>query len=110
MTTTAKLPQQLPSARGNRHQHFQNLNAYTRAGLPATAMDMRFWQIDEAIYMEFLEMLPPVFVTGGFQMCEKLTGDLAAYFADVGGHFMCGICSRAEVTKLYGRMVKAITG
>jgi hypothetical protein len=102
------LPQQLKSARGDRTRHFANLNAYATAGLPATAMDMRFWQIDEAIYMEFLEMLPPVFVQGGFQMIEKLTGDLAAYYADVGGQFWCGVCSRAEVPKLYGRMVKAI--
>jgi hypothetical protein len=110
MYDTARLPQQLPSARGNTHQHYENLNAYSRVGLPASAMDMRFWQIDEAIFDEFLGMLPPVYVTGGFMMCEKLTGDIATYFTKVGADYWCGDCTRADVPKLRARIVAAMEG
>lgn len=98
---------QLKSARGDRTQHFANLNHYSRNGLPAQSMDMHFWQIDESIYWEFLEMLPPIYVTGGFRMCEHLTGDLAATFIEIGGHYWCGYSTRAETPKLAGRMTTA---
>jgi hypothetical protein len=97
----------LTSARGNLAQHYRNLNSYQRDGLPAASMDMKFWQIDEAIFDEFLDMLPPVYAPHGFQMSEKLTGDLAAYYAKVGEQHWCGYCTGADLLKLHGRMAKA---
>jgi hypothetical protein len=78
--------QQLKSAAGNRSQHFANLNQYQT---PVQALG-NWWQIDEAIYDEFLEMLPPAYCVGGFRMIERLTDNIAATFLKVGDRFFCG--------------------
>lgn len=92
--------QQLPSARDRRNQHFANLNHYRTEGLPASAMHGKFWMIDEDIFEEFLNMLPPIYVPGGFQMIEKLTGDIATAYIQIGAHYWCGDVTRDEVHDL----------
>lgn len=81
---------QLPSARDDRTLHYVNLSRYTREGKPAEWMLGKFWQIDESLYDEFLSMLPPRYCTGGFRMSERLTGEIAATFVQVGGQYWCG--------------------
>lgn len=92
--------QQLKSARGDRSQHFANLNHYQAEGVRAHTMEGKFWQIDEDIFDEFLNVLPPNYVSGGFRMIEKLTYDLAATYLKVGDTFWCGYCNRSEVLEL----------
>ncbi|MGO7308735.1 hypothetical protein ACCS91_33310 [Rhizobium ruizarguesonis] len=89
--------QQLPSARDNRSQHFANLNQYRNEGFPAVKMLGRFWMIDETIYEEFLNMLPPAYCAGGFRMIEKLTDDISATFLKIGPHYWCGYTDRETV-------------
>lgn len=99
--------QQLPSAKGNRTQHYKNLNHYSNNGLPAVSMERKFWQIDEALYWEALEMLPPVYVRGGFHISERLTGNIAAHFFKIGPHYWCAEldCSdRLEQEKMATRI------
>lgn len=86
--------QQLPSARDNRSQHFANLNHYRDHNLPAYRMLGMFWEIDAAIYEEFLEMLPPAYCAGGFRMIEKLTDDIAATYIKIQGRYWCGYTCR----------------
>ncbi|KQS84283.1 DUF1419 domain-containing protein [Rhizobium sp. Leaf383] len=95
---------QLPSARGDRTLHFKNLNRYQTDGYPAAQMDGKFWEIDEAIYDEFLEMLPPRYCTGGFRMIEELTDNLAATFQKVGGRYWCSYVVPQDVTRIYNHI------
>jgi hypothetical protein len=90
--------QQLPSARNNRHQHFENLNEYNKFCFPAEQMLGRFWMIDRDIFDEFLEMLPPAYCVGGFRMIEMLTGDIAATYVKIGDHYWCGYTSFKKTT------------
>jgi hypothetical protein len=92
--------QQLPRARDNRSQHFANLNHYRTQGQLADSMLGKFWQIDEDINNEFLEMLPPRYFAGGFRMIEKLTGDIAATFIPIGAHYWCGYVNGHQITDL----------
>ena len=46
------------------------------------------WEIDEDIYMEFLEMLPPMGWRGGaFYMSEFSFGDITTKFTREGGKY-----------------------
>lgn len=48
------------------------------------------WEINEELYWEFLEMLPPVGYTNGcFFMCERLFDNISAYFSKEGGKYYC---------------------
>ncbi|TPL42593.1 hypothetical protein [Mesorhizobium sp. B2-4-5] len=80
---------QLPSAKGDRTLHFVNLNRWTREGKPAEWMLGKFWQIDREIYEEFLNLLPPIYCPGGFRLCERLTGEIAATYLQVGPYHWC---------------------
>lgn len=90
--------QQLPSARNNRSQHFANLNLYRDIGIPAHKMLGMFWEIDEQIYDEFLNILPPAYCAGGFRMIEKLTDDIAATYLKVSGRYWCGYTDREQTS------------
>jgi hypothetical protein len=99
--------QLLKSARGDRSQHFANLNQYRERDQPAATMLGMWWEIDEAIYEEFLNMLPPAYCTGGFRMIEKLTDDIAATFQRVGDRYFCSFTNRETVEP--HRMLNHIT-
>ena len=58
----------------------------------------KFWQIDEDISDEFLEMLPPIYAAGGFSMCERLAGDTTATFQRIGGQYWCSYANRTTTT------------
>ncbi len=88
--TIGQIIQQFPSARGDRTLHFENLNRHHRKGRPATWMLGKFWQIDTQIYLEFLDLLPPIYCRGGFRLCERLTGDIATTYLKVGPDYWCG--------------------
>lgn len=90
--------QLLKSAMENRSQHFANLNHYRDAEIPAETMLGMWWEIDEAIYDEFLNMLPPAYCTGGFRMIEKLTGDIAATYLKIGDRYWCVYTDRDQTT------------
>lgn len=48
------------------------------------------WEIDEAIYDEFLEMMPPLHWRGGsFYCCEEAFGGLHAKFTREAGRYWC---------------------
>jgi len=89
---------QLKSARGDRTQHYANLNDYSRNGYPAHQMLGKFWQIDEDIYDEFLGMLPPVYCAAGFRICEHLTGSIASTFQKIGNDYWCSMTDRSTTT------------
>lgn len=78
----------LPDAIGNRDQHFANLNAWKPSGDARSALGS-FWEVDRAIYEEFLNLLPPSYCAGGFRMIERLTDDIAATFQEAGGRYWC---------------------
>lgn len=90
--------QQLPSARGDRTLHFKNLNRYQTDGYEAHLMVGKFWEVDEKLYWEFLELLPPEYCAGGFRMIEKLTGSIAATYFKIGDRYWCAYTDR-EVTE-----------
>jgi len=96
----------LKSAQGDRTQHYENLNAYTRNGFPARWMLGKYWQIDEAIWDEFHEMLPPEYCDHGFRMIEKLTGDIAAAYLRIDGDYWCAMTDYD--TTPADKMVRAI--
>lgn len=87
-----------------RATHFARLNAYTRTreyaewyqtiGGPAPAADLpslagQRWEIDEAIYDEFLEMMPPIYAPGGFFTCEETFDGYHARFTREGDRYYC---------------------
>ena len=88
-----------------RKNHFARLNAYVPskeyaeyakeigAGAPQGELPSLIgdrWEIDEEIYMEFLEMLPPMGWRGGtFYMSEFSFGDITAKFTREGGRYFC---------------------
>lgn len=91
-----------PSLRDN---HFQRLNAYRNsaeyadyarqigaeppAGQLPSLIGAR-WEIDRAIYEEFLEMLPPLGWKGGaFYMREFSFDDITAKFTKEGDKYYC---------------------
>lgn len=80
----------LESAKGDRARHFNNLNLYKVAGVDAAHMRGAFWEVDEALYNEFLNLLPPIYKPGGFAMAEALTGSIRAHFFQCEGGFWCG--------------------
>jgi hypothetical protein len=88
--------QQLKSAVGDRSQHFANLNHYREQGLPADTSLGNWWEIDAAIYEEFLELLPPEYCWGGFRLIEKLTGSIAATYLKLGDRYWCGYTDRDQ--------------
>jgi hypothetical protein len=96
----------LRSAKGDRTQHYENLNAYTRNGFPARWMLGKYWQIDEAIFWEFLEMLPPETCENGFRMIERLTGDIAATYLKIDDDYWCAMTDLT--TTRPDKMVRAI--
>jgi hypothetical protein len=96
----------LRSAKGDPAQHYANLNDYTRNGFPARWMLGKYWQIDEAIYWHFLEMLPPETVDHGFRMIERLTGDIAATYLEIDGDYWCAMTDRTSTPP--DKMVRAI--
>ncbi|WP_202361536.1 hypothetical protein [Mesorhizobium sp. 131-3-5] len=51
----------------------------------------KFWQIDNKIYDEFLNLLPSICCAGGFRLCERLTGEIAATYLKVGPHYWCAL-------------------
>ena len=68
----------------NRDNHFARLNDYSQSNVGQR------WEIDEAIYTEFLEMMPPLHWRGGsFFMCEECFGGLHAKFTEEGGRYFC---------------------
>lgn len=86
-----------------RKRHFENLNDYRNSveyqaspncyqqptGELKTLIDHR-WEIDEAIYDDFLEMLPPLGWRGNtFYMREFTFDDITAKFSKQGGKFYC---------------------
>lgn len=86
-----------------RNRHYENLNSYRdsveyqasphcfekREGELKTLIGNR-WEIDEAIYMEFLEMLPPMGWHGDtFYMCEFCFDDITTKFSKEGGRYFC---------------------
>ncbi|RUU78231.1 DUF1419 domain-containing protein [Mesorhizobium sp. M7A.F.Ca.MR.362.00.0.0] len=87
---------QLPSALDDRTLHFVNLNRWTREGKPAQWMLGKFWQIDQNIYDEFLNMLPPIYCVGGFRLCERLTDDIASTFLTVGPRLWCAFTNLTD--------------
>lgn len=89
--------QQLPSAKGNRSQHFANLNQHREEGFPAEDMTNRFWEIDEDIFDEFLNLLPPIYTTAGFRLIENLTDDITATFFKVEGRYWCGYTNTTDI-------------
>ena len=88
-----------------RTEHFRRLNAYRHpseyaayakeigatpppGNLPSLIGDR--WEIDRAIYEEFLEMLPPLGWKGGtFFMREFSFGDITAKFTKDGDRYFC---------------------
>jgi hypothetical protein len=81
---------QLTSAKGDRQRHYRNLNKYQEVGVAAEHMNGFFWEIDEATYNHFLELLPPIYKPFGFVLSEALTGSIRAYFFRADGRFWCG--------------------
>ena len=88
-----------------RKNHFARLNAYVPSkeyaeyakeigtdvpqGEPPSLIGDR-WEIDEDIYHEFLEMLPPMGWRGGtFYISEFSFGDITAKFTHEGGKYFC---------------------
>ena len=86
-----------------RTRHFERLNDYRNSveyqaspscyqqptGDLKTLIGDR-WEIDEEIYMDFLEMLPPLGWQGGvFYMCEFSFDDITAKFTKEGDRFYC---------------------
>lgn len=91
-----------------RDEHFKRLNHYRHSreyaehakaigaiapgveldGLPSL-IGAR-WQIDERIYHEFLEMLPPMGWSGGtFYMCEFTFSDITTKYTREGDRYFC---------------------
>lgn len=97
---------QLPSARGDRRQHYLNLNLYKMELQNADWMLGKFWQIDQEIYDEFLNLLPPIYCAGGFRLCERLTRDIAATFVKVGNDYWCAFTDLQDTQA--GKMVAHI--
>ncbi|WP_287228348.1 DUF1419 domain-containing protein [Mesorhizobium sp.] len=97
---------QLPSALNDRRQHYLNLNQYKMELQNADWMLGKFWQIDREIYDEFLNLLPPIYCAGGFRLCERLTGDIAATYLRVGSDYWCGFTDLRDTQA--GKMVAHI--
>src|SRR5438067_1207551 len=88
-----------------RKRHFENLNGYRHSaeyasyarsvGAEIPTGDLpsligRRWEIDEEIYQEFLDMLPPLEWRGGsFYMSEFTFGDITNKFTKVGDRYYC---------------------
>jgi hypothetical protein len=88
-----------------RKRHFERLNSYRHSaeyaeyakaiGAEVPSGDLRCligdrWEIDEAIYDEFLEMLPPLGWRGGsFYMSEFSFDDITAKFSKHGDRYYC---------------------
>lgn len=78
-----------------REQHFERLNAWRndRADPGAYKFDFNSlvgqkWEIEEATYWYFLEVLPPLGMRGGsFYMSEFLTDDITSRYSKVGKHY-----------------------
>jgi len=100
---------QLPSARGNSTVHYDNLNRYSREGRPAADTEREFWQIDQDIFNEFLNMLPPIYVPHGFAMREMLTGSITSHFFEIDGDYWCAtlnLSDKAEPQKMVNHIRK----
>lgn len=86
--------------------HIRQLNAYTtdpeyltlkryedRAAFFEKQIGRR-WEIDEAIYNEFLEMLPPMGWRGdSFYMSEFTFGDITSKFSREGDRYFCEVAT-----------------
>jgi Protein of unknown function (DUF1419) len=88
-----------------RDNHFDRLNSYRNSkefaeyyrsignqvpegGLPSLLGNR--WEIDEEIYHEFLEMLPPLgWKKGSFYMMEFSFGDITTKFTKEGNKYYC---------------------
>jgi len=86
-----------------RNRHYERLNDYRNSveyqaspncyqlltGELKTLIGSR-WEIDEEIYMDFLEMLPPLGWQGDtFYMCEFCFDDITTKFSRQGGKYYC---------------------
>jgi hypothetical protein len=98
---------ELKSAKGDRAQHYQNLNDWSRNGYPAREMLGKFWQIDAYTYDEALGQLPPEYCPGGFRWIEYLTGDISATFIRVGGDYWCGYTDKTSTKP--GLLINTVT-
>lgn len=112
-----------------RDEHFRRLNDYRQSAeyadyakaigaipppgnLPSLIGDR--WEIDKAIYNEFLETLPPLgWKDGTFYMREFSFGDITAKFSKEGDRYFCEFARypakhaervRAEGGQLRGRV------
>ncbi len=47
------------------------------------------WEINEAIYWDFMEMLPPVYCKGGFYMIELTFDNITNKFTKEGEKYYC---------------------
>jgi hypothetical protein len=86
-----------------RKRHYKNLNyyrelpGYTESRQSYEAMQAFFaqivghrWEIDEEIYDDFLNMLPPLGWSGGaFYMREFTFDDITTRFSKSGGKYFC---------------------
>jgi hypothetical protein len=83
-------------ARLNSYQHSAEFAEYAKAvgdeipqGNPPSLIGNR-WEIDADIYMEFLEVLPPMGWRGGsFYLSEFSFGDITAKFTKEGDKYYC---------------------
>lgn len=85
--------EKLANAKNNekgREHHFANLNYYSSMKLPAQIMAGKYWEINESIYNEFLEVLPPRNVPYGFAMIEFLTEDITCFYLRINGRYWAG--------------------
>ncbi len=75
-----------------RGYHFVNLNMYNDPLLKVNPRLMvgKYWEITEKIYNEFLEVLPPRYVPGGFGIIEMLTDDITCFYFKVGSRYWAG--------------------
>ncbi|MEO9904325.1 DUF1419 domain-containing protein [Nisaea sp.] len=86
----------LPSARESREQHYENLNRAAREKT-GSILDADFsgqhgdmWEINESIYHEFMNLLPPLaWRDSSFCISEMLTDDITAVFFQQSGSFFC---------------------
>ncbi len=65
-------------------------NCYQKPSGELKTLTGNRWEIDEEIYMDFLEMLPPMGWKGdSFYMREFSFDDITAKFSKEGGKFYC---------------------
>jgi len=107
-----------------RKHHFERLNSYRNSveyaeyareigadvpqgQLPSLLGDR--WEIDDEIYHEFLEMLPPLgWRNGSFFMSEFSFGDITAKFTREGDKYFCEFARWTEKSPTVGVTAREI--